>query len=83
MVCHQHVGVDRTAGLAGVFLEPVQIEAIVFFGDEAGLAVIAPLDDVQWRIGQGHTWAAGHGDYEGEGGVSVGVKPWSVPYYSL
>jgi len=46
MVRHQHIGVDGALDLLGVLLEPAEVSLIVLIGVEAGLAVVAPLDDV-------------------------------------
>lgn len=47
VVGRQRVGVQRTAGLRQRRAQPVQIAMIVFFGEEAGFAVMAALDNVQ------------------------------------
>ncbi len=51
MVGHQHIGMHLAAGLAGIFSQPVEIEAIVLVGEKASLAIVAALDDVQGDIG--------------------------------
>ena len=61
VVGHQHIGVNRAACLVGIFLEPVQVEALVLIGDEADLTVIASLDDMQGDMGECYAGTAGHG----------------------
>lgn len=60
VVGHQRVGVQRAAGLRERFAQPVQIAVIVFFGEEAGFAVVAALDDVQRDTVEVSARAAGH-----------------------
>lgn len=45
MVGHQDIGVYRTACAAGIVLQPIQIKAVVFIGEKAGLAVITALNE--------------------------------------
>lgn len=60
-VGHQHIGMNQAAGLAGVFLEPIKVKAVILIGDEAGLPIIAPLDYVQRDIGESYAGATRHG----------------------
>ena len=60
MVGHQNVGVDRYAIFPAVFLELVQIDRVVLFGEETGLAVVAALDDVLRNAGQAQAGESGH-----------------------
>jgi hypothetical protein len=46
MIGHQDIGVYRAACAAGIFLQPVQIKAVIFISKKTGLAVIPTLDDV-------------------------------------
>ena len=43
------------------FTQPVKVGVIVFFTKETGLAIVAPLNDVQGDIGEVDARAAGHG----------------------
>ncbi|MGD9788974.1 MAG: hypothetical protein AB7U30_13655 [Sulfuricellaceae bacterium] len=46
------------ASLARMLGQPVQIEAVIFIGEEAGLAVVAALDQMQRDAGQGQAGTA-------------------------
>jgi hypothetical protein len=46
MIGHQHVGMDGAAMLLGTFVEPVQVDGIIFVAEERRLTTIAALDDV-------------------------------------
>ena len=50
MVSGQHVGRNRATSLAGVFAQPVQIDRVIPVGEEAGLAIVPALDNVQGNI---------------------------------
>ena len=50
MVSHQYVGMNPATGLAGVLAEPVQIDRIIFVGEEAGMAIAPAPDNVQRNI---------------------------------
>src|SRR5574343_998348 len=82
MISHQHIGVDQAARLAGIFLQPIKIEAIILVGDEASLSVIATLDDVQGNIGESYAGAARHTLAPSLSRRQLNTKPWSVPYCS-
>jgi hypothetical protein len=46
MIGHQHIGMDGAAMLLGTFVEPVQVDGIIFVVEERRLTTIAALDDV-------------------------------------
>jgi hypothetical protein len=46
-------------------VEPVQIEPIVRVGEEAGLAIVSALDEMERDVGKYDTGAAGHGGIRG------------------
>jgi hypothetical protein len=50
MIGHQHIGMNPAIGLAGVFAQPVQIDRIIFVGEEAGMAIVPAPDNVQRNI---------------------------------
>lgn len=61
MIGHQTVGMERRSmGLAGG-LQFVQVEGVVALGEEAGPAIIAPLDQVKWHGGKTEPGSTGHG----------------------
>ncbi len=79
MVGHQYVCMNAAPGLARILAQPVQIKTIVFVGEKAGLAVVAPLDQVHRYVWKREAWATGH---ERISRMVVGdYKPWSVPYF--
>jgi hypothetical protein len=47
MVGHQNVRMQRALRLDERFVEPVEIGGVVVFGEETGLSIMTPLDDVQ------------------------------------
>jgi hypothetical protein len=47
MVRHEDIGMDAATGLAGVFGQPFKIEAVVLVSEEASLAVVSALDQVE------------------------------------
>jgi hypothetical protein len=51
VVGHQHIGMNAAACLVGVPGQSVQVVAVIFVGEEAGLPVIAALDDVERDVG--------------------------------
>lgn len=61
MVGHEHIGMHPAAGLAGVFAQPIQIQAVILIGKETSLAVVAALDEVKWDVRQREAGAARHG----------------------
>ena len=60
MVGHQHVGMDRTAEIRSQLGQVVEIERVVLVGEEAGLAVVAALDQMQRYAGERDAGAARH-----------------------
>ncbi len=60
MVGHQHVGVDRAAELRCILGQTLQVKYVVFVGEEAGVAVVTALDQVQRNTGKRNARAAGH-----------------------
>lgn len=46
MVCHEYIGVKSASLLVQRFVQPVQVNEIVFFAKEAGFAIVSPLHDV-------------------------------------
>ena len=50
MVSYQYVGMNPATGLAGVLAQPVQINRVIPVGEEAGLAIVPALDNVQRNI---------------------------------
>ncbi len=52
MVGHQHVGVQGAAAFFKGFAQPVTVAQVVLLGDEAGIAVMAALDNVQRYTGE-------------------------------
>ncbi len=61
MVGHQNIGMDAATCLARIFLQPFEVEAVVFFGVKTDLAVVATLDDVERDAGEKQAGSAGHG----------------------
>jgi hypothetical protein len=59
MVGHQDSGVQRTARLGERFAKPAQVAQVIVFGEEAGPAVVAPLDDVQGNAIEVYAGTAG------------------------
>ena len=62
MVCHEDIGMHSAFRTFGVLLEPIKIKEIVFFGEEAGLPVIAALDDVERGSRHYDSWSSWHGE---------------------
>jgi len=60
MVGHQGIGVQRASFLAEGFTEPMEVRVVVLVGKEAGLAVVAALDDVQGDTVEVSSWATRH-----------------------
>jgi len=61
VVGHQRIGMEATAGFAGMLGQPLQIEAGIFVSKETGFAVIAALDQVKRDARQGETGTAWYG----------------------
>ena len=53
---------DVAASLAGVLGQPFKIETVVLVSEEAGLAVISTLDQMERNARQGKARTARHGD---------------------
>ncbi len=62
MVCHEGIGMDSALCFFRIFLQPIKIKEIVFFGEEAGLPVIAALDDVERGARHYDSWSSWHGE---------------------
>ena len=60
MVCHQHIAVDGYTELVGVVPELVEVDGVVPLCIEAGLAIIAALNDVQRHAGNMVSTRSGH-----------------------
>jgi len=60
MVGHQDIGMDAAALRFRMFCQPFQVETVVFFSKEAGLAVVAALDDVQRNAREQETGTTRH-----------------------
>jgi hypothetical protein len=52
---------DVAASLAGVLGQPFKIETVVLVSEEAGLAVISTLDQMERNARQGKARTARHG----------------------
>ena len=50
-----------SAGFAGVFLQPVEIEVVILVGEEASLSVVSALDEVQRDVGEDKSGTARQG----------------------
>jgi hypothetical protein len=46
VVGHQDVGMDRAAVLLSAFAQTVEVEEVIFLGEEGRLSIIAALDGV-------------------------------------
>ena len=46
MMSHQHIGVYRDSVFSGGFAKALPVESVIVVGIEAGLTIVAPLDDV-------------------------------------
>ena len=61
MVRHEHVGVDMAGVVAGVFLQPMEIEAVVLDREKARLSIVPALNDMDWYVGKNEAGATGNG----------------------
>src|SRR5690606_416036 len=61
VVGHQHVGVHGAVQLQREVPQVIQVAMPVDVGEEAGLAVVAALDDVLGETGEIEAWTTGHG----------------------
>ncbi len=68
MVGDQHIGMHRAAFTHGDFTQIAAIAGVVSVGEEAGLAIVAALDDVLRHSGHIKSGRAWHGmnAYSGE-----------------
>jgi hypothetical protein len=55
VVGHQDVGMDRAAVFPSAFTQTVEVEEVIFLGEEGRLSIIAALDDVLRDIDQVQT----------------------------
>ncbi|MGB5234025.1 MAG: hypothetical protein WBN85_02440 [Candidatus Macondimonas sp.] len=59
------IGMHPAVGLAGMLVQPIQIKkATILIGKEAGMVVIAALDEVKRDIRQREEGAARHGKFQ-------------------
>lgn len=61
MFGHQRVSMNGAAAIASRFFQPIEVVAVVLFGEKAGLVIDAVLNDVQRNFSELETRAAGHG----------------------
>lgn len=61
VVGHQCIGVDAATGLASVFGQPFKIQAVIRVREEASLAVVSGLDQMERNAQQSKARAARHG----------------------
>ena len=52
---------NGAAAIASRFFQPMEVTVVVLFGEKAGLAIDAALNDVQRNFGELETRAAWHG----------------------
>ena len=62
MVRHEHIGVDMAGVVAGVLLQPMEIEVVILVGEKAGLAIVPTLNDMKRYVGKNEAGATGHGE---------------------
>jgi hypothetical protein len=60
MVGHLDVGVQRAAGGFARFAQPLAVGEVIFLSEEAGVAVMSPLNDVQGETWEMNAGATGH-----------------------
>ncbi len=60
MVGHQSVGMERAAAFVERLAQPVQVSGVVLLAEEAGLAVVPTLHNVQGNTGQMNAGASWH-----------------------
>lgn len=60
MIGHEHIGMQRTASFTQRLAKPVEIGFVIVFAEEAGLAIMAALHDVQRHTIQMNTCSTGH-----------------------
>ncbi len=52
MVSHQYLGMNAVTVLAGMLAQPIQMDRVNSVGEEAGLAIVLALDNVQEILGK-------------------------------
>jgi len=50
MAIHHSAGTNPATSLAGVLAQPVQVDRVIPIGEEANLAIVPGLDNVQGNI---------------------------------
>ncbi|MDP2431193.1 MAG: hypothetical protein Q8O33_04110 [Pseudomonadota bacterium] len=60
MIGHQRISVNTASSFISVFVEPIQIENEILFGEEARLAIITALDDMERNAGEEESSASWH-----------------------
>jgi hypothetical protein len=55
VVGHEYVGMQAALRLGQCLAQPMQVAAIVILMEEARLAIMSPLHDVQWLVVQVNT----------------------------
>lgn len=65
MVGHQHVGMHLAGFPPGGFAQILQVADAVDLGEEAGLPVVAALDDMLRDARHVEPWKSGHGGIPG------------------
>jgi hypothetical protein len=82
VVRHQHESMNPTAGLDGILLEPVEVQAVVLVRKKAGLPIVAPLNEVHGNGAKRQAGAPRHGFFlHCCQQVYSTSEPWSVPYF--
>ncbi len=61
MVCHEDIGMHCALGAFRIAFQPIKVKEVVFFGEEAGLPVVAALDYVERGSGYYDSWSSWHG----------------------
>jgi len=70
--------------LPSILVQPPQIPLLILAREEARLAIVAALNNVQREVGQREPGAAGRGGATRSNNecMECSEKPWSVPYYA-
>ncbi len=63
MVGHQYIGMQCAPSIFQCFPQPVLLGEKVIVCEEASVAVMAALNEVNGKAGQMDAWAARHGEY--------------------
>lgn len=61
MVGHEGIGMDVAAPIGSRFFQPVEVTVIVLLGEETGLPIVSPLNDVLRHSGKINAWETWHG----------------------